>query len=75
MVRGRPFPELKLTVEETNRLVEWSRWRTSAQALALRARIVLGCAQGASNTGVFRRLRVTMPRVGKWRKRFVAEPR
>ena len=70
---GRPLPELKLTVEESNRLSEWSRRRTSAQALALRARIVLACAQGASNTSVAQRLRVTIQTVGKWRARFVAQ--
>jgi transposase len=70
---GRPLPELKLTVEENNRLTEWSRRRKSAQALALRARIVLACAQGASNTSVAQCLRVTMQTVGKWRARFVAQ--
>ena len=68
---GRPLPQLTLTMEENNRLVEWSRRRTSAQALALRARIVLACAQGASNTEVAKRLSITLQTVGKWRKRFV----
>ena len=71
MRRGRPLPKLELTVEETNRLVEWARRRTTAQALALRARIVLGCAQGAMNAEVAQRLRVTVQTVGKWRQRFV----
>jgi transposase len=42
-----------------------------AQALALRARIVLACAQGATNTEVSQRLGVTFQTVGKWRRRFV----
>jgi transposase len=71
MRRGRPLPKLELTVEENNRLVEWARRRTTAQALALRARIVLGCAQGAMNAEVAQRLRVTVQTVGKWRQRFV----
>ena len=71
MGAGRLLPALRLTVEESNRLVEWARRRTTAQALALRARIVLGCAQGASNTQVSQRLRVTLQTVGKWRRRFV----
>jgi hypothetical protein len=50
-MRGRPLPQLTLTVDENNRLVEWARRRTTAQALALRARIVLACAQGATNGG------------------------
>jgi transposase len=70
---GRPLPELRLTVEENNRLIEWTRRRTSAQALALRARIVLACAQGSTNTQVAKRLNVTLPTVGKWRKRFVQQ--
>jgi transposase len=71
MRRGRPLPKLELTVEENSRLVEWARRRTTAQALALRARIVLGCAQGAMNAEVAQRLRVTVQTVGKWRQRFV----
>jgi transposase len=71
MGMGRPLPELKLTVEEHNRLVEWTRRRSSAQALALRARIVLGCAQGAPNTEMAKRLNLTLQTVGKWRQRFV----
>ena len=71
MGAGRPLPQLVLTVEENNRLVEWARRRTTAQALALRARIVLTCAQGATNTQVSERLRVTLQTVGKWRRRFV----
>lgn len=73
MRRGRPLPELELTVEESNRLVEWARRRTTAQALALRARIVLACAQGAMNAEVAQRLRVTVQTVGKWRQRFIEQ--
>ena len=71
MRRGRRLPELTLTVEENNRLVEWTRRRKSAQALALRAGIVLACAHGELNGEVARRLRVTVQTVGKWRQRFV----
>lgn len=71
MRRGRPVSELKLTAEENDRLVEYSRRHKSSQALALRARIVLACAQGALNTEVAERLRVTKQTVGKWRTRFV----
>ena len=73
MGAGRPLPELRLTAEENNRLVEWARRRTTAQALALRARIVLGCAQGATNSQVAQRLRVTLQTVGKWRQRFIEQ--
>ena len=45
--------------------------RSSAQALALRAGIVLDCASGISNTVVARRRRICKQMVGKWRSRFV----
>ena len=69
MVAGRALPELTLTAEENNRLLEWARRRTTAQALALRARIVLACAQGTTNRQVAQRCRVTVQTVGKWRRR------
>src|SRR5512134_3139563 len=70
---GRRLSELTLTAEESNRLVEWTRRRTTAQAHALRARIVLACAQGTTNRQVAQRCRVTVQTVGKWRHRFVAQ--
>jgi hypothetical protein len=71
MGRGRPLPEFELTAEETNRLVEWTRRHKTSQMLTLRARIVLACAQKATNGEVARRLRVTPQTVGKWRRRFI----
>src|SRR5437867_47057 len=60
---GRPKAELVLTEEERAK---------SSQALALRCRIVLACAQrGASNAAVAAELGVSRPTVGKWRARFV----
>ena len=38
----------------------------------MRARIVLCCCEGRSNSEVARRLRLTKQTVGKWRQRFVA---
>jgi transposase len=71
MRRGRQLPKLTLTMEENNRLVEWVRRRKSAQALALRARIVLACAQGQLNGEVADHLHITAQTVGRWRQRFI----
>ena len=43
--RGRPTVEVVLTDEERETLERWARRPKSAQALALRCRIVLLCAQ------------------------------
>ena len=70
MPRGRALQELKLT-RERERLLEWTRRHKSAQALALRSRIVLAAAEGHANREVARQLRVTGQTVGKWRSRFL----
>jgi transposase len=70
--RGRPRVELVLTEAERDQLVRWSRRAKSAQALALRCRIVLACAEGLSNMEVAERLGTHRKTVGKWRSRFVA---
>jgi transposase len=62
---------LELTGEERDQLQRWARRRSSAQALALRSRIVLACADGLDNKQVAARERVSQPTVGKWRARFV----
>jgi len=71
MRMGRPIPELKITLEQRETLEQWSRRPKTAQALAQRARIILACAKGQSNTDVARQFRVTKQMVGKWRSRFV----
>ena len=68
---GRPLIPLVLTTDERSALDGWARRRTTAQALALRARIVLRAADGDSNTAIARRERVTKATVGKWRGRFL----
>src|SRR5574342_404576 len=70
--RGRPKAELVLSDEERATLVRWSARRKSAQALALRCRIVLACADGLSIAEVAQQLGISRPTVGKWRSRFVA---
>ena len=48
----------------------WARRRKTAQALALRARIVLRAAEGLSNTAIAAELGIAKHTVGKWRERF-----
>ena len=71
MRTGRPTPRLQLTEEEQTTLERWARRATTAQALAQRARIVLGAAADKTNTQLARELRVTKQTVGKWRSRFI----
>jgi transposase len=71
--RGRPKAPLVLTEEERQTLERWARRRTSAQAVALRARIVLACAEGATNVAVATQLGIWPQTVAKWRGRFVCE--
>jgi len=73
MQRGRPIPELTVSAEERETLQSWAQRRKTAQALALRARIVLDCAEGKNNSAVSAALHVCKPTVGKWRARFVAK--
>jgi transposase len=68
---GRPIPELVISEEERSTLQSWARRPKSAQALALRAKIILDCAAGKTNTEVADQFRVTKQMIGKWRARFV----
>jgi len=71
--RGRPKAPLSLTDEERETLERWSRRPKSAQALALRCRIVLACADGLNNLAVAELLHVNKATVSKWRRRFLAK--
>ncbi|MCI0686089.1 MAG: IS630 family transposase [Sporichthyaceae bacterium] len=51
----------------------WVRRRTTAQALAVRARIVLACAAGGSNSAVAAELGVSRTTVATWRSRFLRD--
>ena len=68
---GRPLTPLTLTDDERVELRGWARRPSTAQAHALRARIVLRCAEGASNQDIAGQLGVSRGTVGKWRRRFL----
>jgi transposase len=73
-VRGRPKAPLVLSDEERETLARWSRRAKSSQALALRCRIVLGCAEDGglrSNQDVAAQLGIWPQTVTKWRRRFL----
>jgi transposase len=59
-----------LTSEDQTALVRWTRRPKTAQALALRARIVLAAAEGRANEAIAADLAITAHTVGKWRRRF-----
>ena len=67
---GRPTVTIVLSDEERETLERWARRPTSAQALALRCRIVLAAAEGTSNRAIARALDCHPVTVGKWRRRF-----
>ncbi|HEX2273337.1 MAG TPA: IS630 family transposase, partial [Acidimicrobiales bacterium] len=54
--RGRPTAEINLSDEDREILERWARRPKSAQALALRCRIVLAAADGELNRDIAARL-------------------
>lgn len=70
---GRPKAELVVTEVERDQLTRWSRRARTSQALAVRSKIVLACADGLSNMETAQRLRVTPGTVTRWRGRFVTQ--
>jgi len=64
---------LALMPEERAELEKLVRRRKTAQDLALRARIVLRCAEGATNQAVAGEVGVCAHTVGKWRERFARD--
>lgn len=70
MRNGRPKKTLEITDEDRDKLQTIARRPKSAQAMAIRARIVLSCGEGMSNSEVARKLHITGATVGKWRERF-----
>src|SRR5687767_5636760 len=73
MGTGRPIPALILNQEERETLERWARRPRTAQALAQRARIILGCSSGKTNSHVAEQMHITRQCVGKWRSRFLGK--
>jgi transposase len=71
MPAGRPKPPLTLGPDDRDTLTRWTKRPKTAQALALRARIVLRSAEGLASCAVARQLAVSEGTVGKWRQRFL----
>ncbi|WP_431285575.1 IS630 family transposase [Humitalea sp. 24SJ18S-53] len=65
------LPDLGLSEAERGELASLSGRRRTAQALAVRARIILACADGLQNKDVAARLDLDPMTVSKWRRRFL----
>jgi len=70
---GRRKAELVLTGAERAQLARWARRAKTAQYLALRAKIVLRCADGGTNKQAAADLGVDESTVERWRARFIAK--
>jgi transposase len=70
---AKPKAELTLTDDERAQLLRLARRRKTAQAAALRAHIILACADGGANKTVAAELGLSEQTVCKWRARFVAQ--
>src|SRR6266581_4678424 len=68
---GVRLPDLTLSQAERTELCALASRRRTAQALALRARIVLACAEGGQNKVIAAEMELDPDTVGKWRRRFV----
>lgn len=71
MPLGRPIPPVSLDDRMREELHSMTRSRSLPQGLAQRARIILLAAEGLNNSTIARRLGLSRPTVGKWRRRFL----
>jgi transposase len=69
MAKGKAST-IGLSVEERRELERLVRGRSTAQGLAMRARIVLAAAEGVTNVRIAERLGVFKSTAGRWRERY-----
>ena len=70
MRTGRPKKALEIPDADREKLKMMALRPKSAQAMAMRARIVLNCEEGMSNSAVAHKLQISGATVGKWRERY-----
>jgi transposase len=70
-MRGPKPPALELTVEERRDLEALIRRHTTAQQVALRARMIVAAAEGQNNSQIARALGVHVETVRLWRTRWL----
>jgi transposase len=66
-------PAVTLTDDDRAQLTAWARRATSANALAVRSRIVLAAAEGLSTSAVARKLDIHVGTARRWRARFLEQ--
>ena len=66
----RHAPELECSTEDKASLVALTKSHTAEARAVQRARIILACLEGKEIQQVARELRVSVPSVSKWRRRF-----
>ncbi len=69
---ARTLAAIELSEDEERELRAVLRTPSASQQQALRARIVLGAAEGRSNTQIAGEVGASLPTIGLWRRNFVA---
>jgi transposase len=68
---GRPKASLIISDDERDELLRLTKRARTNRNVAFRAKVVLACADGHSNTEVGRLLKANAKTVGTWRRRFI----
>ena len=73
MVTGRPKKPLVVSADARRELEAWASSRSLGYGQVRRAKIALMAAEGMTNTAIAKKLRLSIPTVGKWRERYRIE--